>query len=165
MPMNLRPLLALSLLVSVAACGDEETTTPVGDAGTDIADVGQDAMEDAGADAAEDTVAADPLETLHAEIITPSCGGLACHLSGQSLGGINLDLDDTLLDRLLGPSSVDGIALVEPGSAEDSYFYLKLTGDYLDVGGSGSLMPLGTTGLSQDQLDQVAAWIDGLEVE
>ncbi|MCB9519572.1 MAG: hypothetical protein H6698_04805 [Myxococcales bacterium] len=173
-------LLALTLATLAVGCGDDESdTTP--DAGADAAaDASSDASADASTDAVADTepdvavdvapdVAADTeptgptLAELSERIFVPTCGGLLCHLNGSDGGGLSLDFDDTLQARLLGPSSVDGIPLVTPGSPDDSYLYLKLTDAYVAVGGEGEQMPFGSRPLGTTGLQLVADWINSLE--
>lgn len=154
-------------LLLITSCGDEGGESP-GDGGLDVGtDIGVDTGMSDVADVADtaDVPTGPTLEALHASVIAPTCGGLACHLDGQSFGGLDLDLDDGLLDRLLAPSSVEGFDIVAPGDPDSSYMYLKLTGEYLSVGGTGSLMPLGTSGLSEAELDEVAEWIESLPAE
>ena len=105
----------------------------------------------------------DGADALFTTIIEPSCGGAACHLAGQSLGGLNLDNDGGLLDRLLAESSVDGVNIVVPGDPDASYFYLKLTDNFTSVGGRGVRMPLGARGLNSERIQFVRDWITALE--
>lgn len=160
---------ALCLVVLVAACGDDSQPVDSADAAVDVtSDAGTDTAPtadasgdtDAGSDAAP--TSGDPaLDVLHAEVLS-GCGGLLCHLDGQDQGDLNLDLDAGLMDRLLAPSSVDGLNLVEPGDPDTSYLYLKLTDQFRELGGTGSRMPLGTGGLPSRDIEAVAAWIESL---
>ncbi len=50
--------------------------------------------------------------------------------------------------------------LVEPGDADDSYLMHKLNGTHLDVGGSGSQMPLGSS-LGIADIATIRDWING----
>ena len=160
----------------VAACGDDDPVV-VTDSGTDtgVTDVGTDTPEsDAAADVVVDTVPdAEPdlepdipsgptLDSLHANIFADSCGGGFCHLSGQEAGGLNLDLDEGLEAALMGPSSTSGVNMIEPGDAASSYLYLKCSGEFGAVGGSGGQMPLGAPPLTDAQLQELADWINSL---
>lgn len=170
--MNRNLSLTLSALLAshfALGCGDdtpERDITSVTDSGAveaDASDAGADALD--ATDAVEGDAPEDPVAEIYAVIFEPSCGGTRCHLAGRSLGRLNLDLDEGLMERLLAPSSVEGIAIVEPGRPEDSYLFLKLTDEYRLVGGRGSLMPLGTSGLAPDEIDYVRDWIAALPVE
>lgn len=173
------PLLALLLTgVSLVACGDDDPAVVGGsDAGSDAAtaDAGADAatadtgMDDtSGADAGMDDVGegdggelpAEPtLTDIHDQIFVASCAGLGCHISGNAGGGINLDNDGGLRDRLLADSSVRGVPHITPGDPSLSYLYLKMTGEHFDVGGSGGRMPLSRPPVSDELTQLLADWI------
>ncbi|MFT6400181.1 MAG: hypothetical protein ACJAYU_004951 [Bradymonadia bacterium] len=178
--MKLR-LIALSAVLALAACGDDDDpviatdlgttdtgTTDAGTTDTGTADIADDAGEtdtseaDAVEDAQPDTPAGMTLDDLHVNIFADSCGGGFCHLNGQEAGSINLDPSDELMDALLGPSTVSGLNLIEPGDPSLSYLYLKASGEFGAVGGSGSQMPLGAPALTDEQLQMIADWITAL---
>ncbi len=48
---------------------------------------------------------------------------------------------------------------VTPNQPDNSYLVHKVQGTHLDVGGSGSRMPLGRSPLSQSDIDLIRAWI------
>lgn len=52
------------------------------------------------------------------------------------------------------------MSLVEPGSAQDSYLWHKVSGTQGSVGGKGKAMPP-KKGLGPEEADLIAAWIDG----
>jgi hypothetical protein len=64
-------------------------------------------------------------------------------------------------DNLVGvPSAgVPDLTRVVAGDSESSYLINKLEGTHLDIGGVGAQMPLGGM-LSQEQIDEIRAWID-----
>jgi hypothetical protein len=162
----------------LVACGDDDpivssdsgTDTGAGDVGADTPepDVIPDAILDVTADAdvepdLEPDVPTGPtIETVHANIFADSCGGGFCHLSGQEAGGLSLDLSEGLMAALMGPSSASGVNTIEAGDPSSSYLYLKSSGEFGAVGGSGGLMPLGAPPLTDDQLQMLADWITNL---
>lgn len=176
--MKLR-LLALCCTLALAACGDEDPTitsdtgaTDTGTTDTGTTDVVDDALADTTADAPEgdvDAIDTEPdgpaegsLDALHANIFADSCGGGFCHLNGQEAGSLSLDLSDDLEAALLGASTINGLNLIEPGDPSLSYLYLKSSGEFGAVGGSGSMMPLGAPALTDEQLQMLADWITNL---
>lgn len=93
------------------------------------------------------------------QIFNTAC---SCHLSppNMALNG-NLTLADGMAyDALVDVKSpTSTLDLVEPGSPEMSYLYLKVAGGFDTApGGGGMLMPLGGM-LSEDQLALIEAWI------
>lgn len=81
-----------------------------------------------------------------------------CHIGGSQGGGLALDDGHSSLVGV--PSSqVPSMALVEPGSRDDSYLWHKLQGTYMALGGIGDAMPI-TGELSDAQMEQVGVWID-----
>lgn len=138
------------------------------DAGMDDAGMDDAGMDDAGADDAggEDATEEDTgpttgatLTTIYEDIFAVSCSGVGCHTDGANAANINLDLNDGLRDRLLGPSSVAGVPHITPGDPSMSYLYLKITGEHFDVGGGGSRMPLARPPVSDALTAELAAWI------
>lgn len=105
----------------------------------------------------------DPLRELHDEVFVVSCGGLECHLDGQSEGGLNLDYDSGLMDRLLAQAEGADLPRVVPGDPDSSYLYLKLTDQFIEVDGDGERMPLGRSALTSAKIASVAEWIRSLE--
>jgi len=83
---------------------------------------------------------------------------VACHLTGAESGGLNLEPGKTR-DELLQDSEGAPLPRVTPGDPEASYLVHKLRGTHLEVGGSGSQMPQGGVGVSQDLLALVERWI------
>lgn len=84
---------------------------------------------------------------------------LLCHIEGGY--GTGLVLVDAW-DQLVGVPSdqVPSMDLVEPGETQQSYLWHKLSGTFLQVGGSGQPMPYASA-LPPDQLAVVQAWIEG----
>lgn len=173
-----RLFFVLTALPLAAACGDDDpivatdsgADAPVSDVGTDViddtatdteADTAGDVFEDS-TDAPEDTVTGPTIELVYENIFADACGGGFCHLGTQQAGGVNLELSDTLEADLQAESSVSGLNLVEAGDPSLSYLYLKTTGEFSAVGGSGGPMPLGAPPLTDDQLQLLSDWITEL---
>lgn len=156
--------------LALAACGDEEDNDGGADAGADTsADVGTSdtsmddvAMGDAGMDdtSMDDTAAPAPtLSEVAEQVFTPGCGGARCHLGGDNEGGLNLDNDEGLLDRLLATSRTVGFPWVTPNDPIGSYLLHKIEGTQTSVGGGGLTMPsVGT--LTDAQILLVRTWIE-----
>lgn len=64
-----------------------------------------------------------------------------CHVTGAENGGLNLGRRHSHAD-LLSPSEGAPLPRVAPGDVEGSYLVHKLRGTHLEVGGSGSPMPV-----------------------
>ena len=86
--------------------------------------------------------------------------GCDCHTGGS--GGLKMGDVDAAYAGLVGVMSTESpLKRVEPGSAEASYLWHKVSATHLDVGGSGKAMPLGAPPLAQETLDLLKEWIDG----
>lgn len=83
---------------------------------------------------------------------------VACHLTGAESGGLNLEPGKAHAE-LLEDSDGAPLPRVTPGDPEASYLVHKLRGTHLEVGGSGSLMPQGGVGVSEELLALVERWI------
>jgi len=82
-----------------------------------------------------------------------------CHLPGSEQGGLGLYPD--AWSRLVGVPSVQSpLPLVDPGSPDNSYLYIKLIDSGESVGGSGMLMPIQQAPLDQGQIDTIRLWIE-----
>ncbi len=84
-----------------------------------------------------------------------------CHESGGS-GASTLLMDGDDYDVLVGVASVElpSMMVVEAGDTSKSYLWHKLDGTFMQVGGSGSKMPLGKM-MTAAELSTVEAWISG----
>ena len=143
------------------AGGEDTGETDAGGEDTGETDTGGD--DTGGEDTGEtDAGGAVDLDTMFATVIEPSCGGAGCHLNGAAAGGINLDNDGTLAARLLATALQAPIPYVTPGDVDASYLWHKVQGTQDLVGGSGSRMPLVPPFLTDDQLNTLQAWIEGL---
>jgi hypothetical protein len=178
----LRLALVPMLALATAACGsDDDDTNGTDTGGTDTggsdtggtdtggtdtgSDTADDTTADAGVDAAVDTggdtAAGSPtLDEVHSAIFATTCAGVGCHIGAFPGAGLDLTLDEGLLDRLLAPSTQSELALIEPGSADDSYLFLKITGEHTLAGGSGTRMPPAGSALPSEQVDLLRDYIE-----
>jgi hypothetical protein len=90
-------------------------------------------------------------------ILDANCNG--CHIGGGMSGGMGLD--DVTLQIGVPAASAPGINRIEAGDHLSSYLWHKINGTQAEVGGGGGQMPLGVP-LLQEEIDLIAAWIDGL---
>jgi hypothetical protein len=58
------------------------------------------------------------------------------------------------------PSIGSQLDLIEPGNHQASYFWHKVNGSHLDVGGAGVRMPRFRDAWSEQNIERLAAWID-----
>jgi len=124
--------------------------------GDDTATPATDTAADA-TDAAEESGGAGPsFEDEVAGIIMNNC---SCHQSEAPPNGLNLSTGSAYAS-LVGVDSTVGITYVTPGDSAASYIVNKLDGTHLEVGGDGSMMPLGGV-IAPADLDAITAWIDG----
>lgn len=91
-------------------------------------------------------------------LLEANCGG--CHGGEKPQGNFDI-MSEGAYERLLGASvQVPEMPLVTPGSLENSYLWVKLTGG---TGMVGQIMPVDSDNLprplSQPLLDDVATWI------
>lgn len=81
-----------------------------------------------------------------------------CHLPGAAQGGLEL-YPDPWSSTVGVASGQTSLPLVEPGSPEQSYLFIKLLGTQSAVGGSGEQMPFPLP-LEAGQIDLIRAWIE-----
>ena len=79
-----------------------------------------------------------------------------CHATGATFPSLEGDICTDLVDV---DSQQSSNKLIVGGDSNASYLYHKMAGTHLDVGGTGSQMPIGGS-ISQEDLDLVMAWID-----
>ena len=87
-------------------------------------------------------------------VFTNNCTN--CHATGATFPPLDGDLCTDIVDvaSLQNTSEI----LVVANDSNASYLYHKVAGTHMDVGGSGSLMPIGGS-LSQRDIDVIANWI------
>ncbi len=82
-----------------------------------------------------------------------------CHLPGAAQADLVLYPD--AWSELVGiPSSQSALSLVEPGSADKSYLYLKLIDKQETQDGSGVQMPFQQNPLDAARLEAIRLWIE-----
>jgi len=91
------------------------------------------------------------------EIFNTSCALSGCHNAGSAQAGQNLSQGAAYNNIVNVPSTEQPSKdRIEPSDLENSYMWLKVTGDSSISGGR---MPLGRPALSQDRLDLLRDWI------
>lgn len=80
-----------------------------------------------------------------------------CHMDGASKGNFSLALGTNAIVDVA--SAQAPLSLITPGSLADSYLWLKVNGGYLEVGGEGVPMPVGTP-LDGAELQTLQNWIE-----
>jgi hypothetical protein len=83
-----------------------------------------------------------------------------CHANAADTPLHELVLEDDAYEVLLGQAVGANLAYVEPGDPEASYLVHKIDGTQLDVGGSGSAMPLLLDPLPDATRQFIRAWIE-----
>ena len=83
-----------------------------------------------------------------------------CHVDGAENGGLNLGRRKSYAS-LIAASTTAPLPRVTPGDPEKSYLIHKLRGTHVDVGGSGTAMPIYDPPRPFDpaQLDMIERWI------
>ena len=83
-----------------------------------------------------------------------------CHVDGAENGGLNLGRRKSH-SALMAASTEAPMARVMPGDPQKSYLVHKLRGTHVDVGGSGSAMPIYDPPRPFDpaQLEMIERWI------
>lgn len=82
-----------------------------------------------------------------------------CHLPGAAQADLVL-FPDAWSAVVGAPSSQSALLLVEPGSPDKSYLYLKLTGTQDAGDGSGLQMPFQQAPLDPEQIEAIRLWIE-----
>ena len=133
---SLRVAIGVFLLASVACAGD----------GTGLDDIGGDGV----------TLSGDVQP-----IFTVNCLFSGCHAGSSPEEGMSLVAGQTFSNVVNVAARQASMNRVTPNQPDDSYLVHKVQGTHLnvDVGGSGSQMPLGLSPLSQSDIDLIRAWI------
>ena len=93
-------------------------------------------------------------------IFTSNCTFSGCHAGSSPEEGMSLVAGQAFSNVVNEPArQLLSMNRVTPNQPDDSYLVHKIQGTHVDVGGSGSRMPLGLSPLSQSDIDLIRAWI------
>jgi hypothetical protein len=96
------------------------------------------------------------LASIQAQVFTPICAVL-CHGGTNPAAGQDLSSIERSIASLINVDSSNALfKRVLPGNAEQSYLYLKITGDSR----AGARMPLGQPALAEASILAIKKWID-----
>ena len=90
--------------------------------------------------------------TIQENVFTPACATSNCH-NGSETPNLTAGRAYNSIVNVRSSRSID---FVEPGDADNSYLYRKLTG----VGIEGDRMPKGRGSLSAAVIDSIRVWIE-----
>ena len=164
-PRRAAPLL-IALALTASACpedmGDTDATASAGST-SDGGSTGDTSATSSPTTSASGGSTGMAVELSHAADIQPIWDKYCmtnCHMAGGSGAG-SLLMDGSDYEAIVNVPSlgVPSMNLVTPGDQMNSYLWHKLDGTMMEVGGSGSKMPLGMA-MTQDELDTVGTWID-----
>lgn len=128
--------------------------------GTGLDQDGQPLDPDAGPPEPQPPVDPDALQpnlaSIQEKVLTPIC--TQCHAGGNAPLGLRMDDLATSEANLINVDSATNpqFRRVEPGDAEQSFFYLKIIGDP----SAGNQMPLGQSPLPTETQQIIRTWID-----
>ncbi len=83
---------------------------------------------------------------------------VACHQSGSAQEGLVLEEGKAYASLIRKPSHQANMALILPGSPQESYLLHKADGSQVSVHGRGERMPLGGK-LDPQELELLRAWV------
>lgn len=144
--------LMLSICLILFGCG-------AGD-GTGLDQDGQPLDPDSGTPAPQPPVDPDAVQpnlaSIQEKVLTPIC--TQCHAGGNAPLGLRMDDLETSEANLINVDSATNpqFRRVEPGNADESFFYLKIIGDP----SAGNQMPLGQSPLPTDTQQVIRTWIE-----
>ena len=100
--------------------------------------------------------------TVPQRILAPRCGMRGCHATENPQGALDLASPD-VIGRLSGVESATSVCsgrkLLVPGDPDASLLYDKL----FDQTVCGARMPLSPTPLPNAEINEIRAWIDGMQ--
>ncbi len=97
-------------------------------------------------------------------ILEFNCSG--CHSGTDPQGGLDLKADGVYARLLGGAGQNPALALIKPRAPQQSYLWLKVTGDTSIIGARMPFNPLSGAGRLQDaELADIKAWIEAGAVE
>ena len=93
-------------------------------------------------------------------IFTGNCALSGCHAGSSPQEGMSLAAGQAFSNVVnVAARELPSMNRVTPNQPDDSYLVHKIQGTHLDVGGSGSRMPLDRSPLSQSDIDLIRDWI------
>jgi hypothetical protein len=93
-------------------------------------------------------------------VFSGNCALSGCHAGASPAQGMNLGAGQTFASVVnVASLELPSMNRVTPNQPNNSYLVHKVQGTHLDVGGSGSQMPLGRSPLSEGEIDLIRAWI------
>jgi hypothetical protein len=99
------------------------------------------------------------LSSIQSAVFTPTCAMSGCHTGSSASEELDMSAGMTYADTVGVPAvQLPSMSLIDPGSPDTSYLWLKLVNQHGDAGGSGAPMPL-VGSVSQEQLDAIEQWI------
>jgi hypothetical protein len=162
--MHRRSIQHVLILVSLGGCASTANTAntdghvsagnPTISAGSPAAANTAGIAASAGASAAATDVVS--FETSVQPFINMACN---CHQSDPLMAPFSLKKGEAYKAIVSVPSNqVTSMMLVKPGSTQESYLWHKVNGTFLDVGGSGQIMP-STIPLNETEKKIFESWI------
>ncbi len=93
-------------------------------------------------------------------IFTGNCTFSGCHAGSSPAQGMSL-VDGQAFSNVVNVAAreLPSMNRVTPNQPDNSYLVHKVQDTHVDVGGSGSQMPLNRSPLSQSDIDLIRAWI------
>ena len=93
-------------------------------------------------------------------IFTANCALSGCHSGTNPQQGMNLSSGQAYANIVnVASLELPSMDRIEPSDPDNSYLVNKIQGTHVDVGGSGSRMPLGRAPLTQATIDQIREWV------
>lgn len=87
-------------------------------------------------------------------VFNASCALSGCHIAGGQSPNLS---QGVAYNAIVNIPSSEGLDQIEPGDADDSYLFIKISNG---PGISGDVMPQGSPPLSQAIQDSIRAWIE-----
>ena len=136
------------------------TTAPTSDATTSTSGGDTSSGGDDTSSGGDDTSSGGVVGLSWAADVYPVFVPAQCDCHTQSAGTLKMtNATDSYMNLVGTQANEAALSRVEPGNPDASYMWHKIHGTQLDVGGSGSMMPLGAGMLPESTLDLIEQWI------
>ncbi len=89
-------------------------------------------------------------------ILDANC--VACHQTGSAQQGLVLESGLAFGALVKSSAELPSMKLIQPGAADTSYLFRKVSGSHIDAGGKGVRMPLGGA-LQDGDIETIRRWI------